>query len=143
MADARFTISLRLRHPSMDPRDMSAAIGAEPHRQWKAGDRRVHPSGTLLEGHRDATYWCLGFPDEKESSLADALERHVARLRNCKQFLDDFHASGGSAEFFIGWFVERNSGDVLEWSLLRELADLHISLSFDVYGSEIGNTPHR
>jgi hypothetical protein len=123
----------------MNPRDICKAMGTdEPRFQWKADDHRVTPTGALLEGYREESYCCLRFPDEEQNSLADALERHVARLRNCKPFLDDFHASGGSAEFFIGWFVDRNSGDELHWSLLRELAELHISLSFDVYGSELG-----
>jgi hypothetical protein len=143
MADARFKISLRLRHPSMDPRDITKAIGMDARIQWKAGDRRVTPTGTLLEGNREDSYWCLSFPDDPLRSLADALETHVASLRDCTQFLDEFHASGGSAEFFIGWFVDRNSGDVLDWSLLHELAELHVSLSFDVYGSEVANTTQR
>jgi len=143
MADARFKISLRLRHPSMDPREMSKAIGMDAKFQWRAGDRRMTPAGTLLEGHREHSYCCLNFPEDQQKSLSHVLGKHVSSLRKFKQFLDEFHASGGSAEFFIGWFVDRNSGDILDWSLLRELADLHISLSFDIYGGEVGDAPTR
>jgi hypothetical protein len=56
-------------------------MGMEARTQWKAGDRRVNPTGMLLE----------------------------TRLRDCKQFLNKFLSSGGTAEFFIGWFVDRNA----------------------------------
>jgi hypothetical protein len=140
MADARFTILCGCGIPPWIPaisalqsawnRELTGrpaiAGSLPPVRFWKAAA---------------ISYWGARFPDEDESSLAAGLEKRVARLRNYKHFLDEFHSSGGSAEFFIGWFVDRNSGDELHWSLLRELADMHISLSFDVYGSEIGNTP--
>ena len=127
----------------MDPREITAALGREPRFQWKAGDRRVTPTGQVLEGFRDVTYWCANYPDDEARSLADSLDIHVARLRDRKQFLDEFHASGGSAEFFIGWFVDRNSGDELHWTLLGKLTELRVILSFDIYGSAIENTPER
>jgi len=51
-----------------------------------------------------------------------------------REFLRDFSASGGNAEFFIGWFFpEGNSGDVLDWRLLQPITDMRIALSFDIY----------
>jgi len=49
--------------------------------------------------------------------------------------LDRLASSGGTFNFFVGWFSDRNSGDRLEWNLLREMARLRISLDLDVYGT--------
>ena len=49
----------------------------------------------------------------------------------------DFVATGGSVEFFVGWFMERSDGEVLDCDLMQELARLQISIALDVYGPEM------
>ncbi len=71
-------------------------------------------------------------PSRKEG-LADCLRASLSKLERKASFLRKFSATGGHLEFFIGWFVNSNCGEVLDFDLLRRLADLRIELSFDVY----------
>jgi len=58
-----------------------------------------------------------------------------------RPFLIQFCSSGGTIEYFIGWFTNGlNTRETFGWELLRRLADLGISLSFDVYGKEDSRT---
>ena len=40
---------------------------------------------------------------------------------------------GGSTELFVGWFLERDGGDVFPHRLLTELGKLGLDLSLDIY----------
>lgn len=57
----------------------------------------------------------------------------LLKAKSKKQFFKKVIASGGNIEYFIGWHLNGNTGDTLSHELLRELADLGISLSFDLY----------
>ncbi|WP_256388442.1 hypothetical protein [Pandoraea sp. PE-S2R-1] len=37
-------------------------------------------------------------------------------------------------EFFIGWFSTGNTGETLDFELLKKLGELGIDLALDVYG---------
>lgn len=127
----------------MDPQRISAAVRMQPRFQWKVGDRRVTPQGTLLDGHREAGYWTSELVTIDKESLTETLERYLSKLADAKAFIADFCSTGGSVEFFVGWFVGTNSGEVLHWSLMRRLAELQISLAVDAYGDENVNRKTR
>jgi hypothetical protein len=51
MSEYEFTLSLRLRHPAIDPTKITQTLGIEPQHTWKAGDRRCPlsaPSQVLM-----------------------------------------------------------------------------------------------
>ena len=127
---------MRLTHPNMASEDISAALGMKPRFSWTAGEPRRRPDGVELPGTNDKTYWCCPLAVDPSSSLVDALRASISNLQNCKPFLQTFVETGGEIEYFIGWFTTATSGgDTLDWELLRQLADLKISLSLDVYGN--------
>jgi hypothetical protein len=41
MSDYEFTLSLRIRHPRIDPSMITDELGIKPQHTWKAGDRRL------------------------------------------------------------------------------------------------------
>ena len=36
-------------------------------------------------------------------------------------------------EFYVGWFIEQSSGDILDQEVLKGLSDLQIDLALDLY----------
>ena len=40
MSEYEFTISLRIRHPGVDPSSITQALAIEPQHTWRAGERR-------------------------------------------------------------------------------------------------------
>jgi hypothetical protein len=138
----RYSISLRLRHPSMDPEAISTALGETPRFSWKAGDRRRTPAGQVLEGLNDTTYWCSESIDGDGFELVYTIGSNLESLESHRSFLTDFCSTGGELEYFIGWYTDgRNTGETFDSDLLRRLADLQIDLAFDVYGLDQSPAP--
>ncbi len=131
----RYKISLRVRHPSMDPAEISSILRLAPSRSWSAGERRTTPSGEPLEGIWPETYWTARVTEGNwpGKDLPTAVAELLDRLELNRSFLTRVRSEGGSAEFFVGWYLEGNSGDVFDCGLLARMADLKINLSLDVY----------
>jgi hypothetical protein len=50
-------LSLRIRHPEIDPEEISSSLGLTPEHCFKAGDSRSTRSGSRVTGHHSQTYW--------------------------------------------------------------------------------------
>jgi hypothetical protein len=130
-----FDLTLRLRHPRIRHDEISRNLNLHPRFKWNAGAPRLRPDGTELGGIHDHTYWACKVARNKSESLIDALNTNISALELHRAFLQDFVATGGQIEFFVGWFTTKISGgDTLTWELLARLAELRIDLSLDVYG---------
>lgn len=132
-----YRISLGVRHPSIDPAEITAVLGIEPGCSWRAGQPRRTPKGTPLAGVNRDTRWgreiAAGrWPLDIDKAIHEAL-RGLIRYRS---FLHRIRAEGGTVELFIGWFFENQSGEVLTYECLALAGDLQIDLSFDVYPPE-------
>jgi hypothetical protein len=125
----------------MDPEKISNGLGAIPSFSWKAGEQRTTPKRQPLEGINKDTYWCSEAVHGEGSELCASLASHLSMIETRRPFLIQFCSSGGTIEYFIGWFTNGlNTRETFGWELLRRLADLGISLSFDVYGKEDSRT---
>jgi hypothetical protein len=133
-----YSISLRLCHPHIDPAEISQFLALEPKRAWKAGDPRQTPKGTLLEGFYSESYWTSdliphGEQPSEGTLLEDYLDDLTKQLASSRDFFARVRSEGGHVELFIGIYGDRNFGFELPPSLLSAVADIGLSLSFDVY----------
>jgi len=138
---SEFRISLRITHPKMPSDEITKSLELAPIFSYTAGDKKLTPKGTEIPGRRKESYWCHDVPasaDDIESNIADC----NAILANRRDVLLRIVDSGGRVEYFVGWFSSDNSGFVLRHELLRQLADLRIDLSFDLYTTERGGGNH-
>lgn len=132
-----FRISLRVRHPVMDPEHITEALGIEPAHSWKAGAPRQTPKGTRLAGSNRETYWTAEMSAGRwPMSINEAIYAVLKKLVPQRSFLHRIRAEGGKAELFVGWFFKNQSGDMLTYECLALAGDLQIDLSFDVYPPE-------
>ena len=134
----KFSVSLRLKHPNMDPAIITRELHRRPTRAWKAGDARRTPSRTELPGHYRETYWYRRLtPGGISSSKGATLEAYLARLRSRFQgdarFFRRVRGGGGNAELFVGIFGRKNYGFELPAPLIADLGRIGLSLSFDIY----------
>ena len=135
LQEYRFTISLRLVHPSAELSHCSAELGLEALRLWKAGEPRETPQGKPLEGFWRESYWTATLDTPEPEGLEAALARIADWLGEHASFLSNHARSGGSAELFIGFFLEgANSGFLLEPSLIEKYSALGVALAFDIFG---------
>ena len=103
---------------------------------WRKGDLCVPPNGRVIGGFRPRSVCTIQFGKDYEKELPDGLRAALAILKPHREFIRELASTGAELSFFIGWFSDFNSRDVLDWMTLRDLADLHISLDFDVYGPD-------
>ena len=132
----RYAISLRIWHPSIDPTEITAALRLNPARVWRAGDLRSTPKGGALEGLYRESYWASGDLVRGEwpgKSLSAALNELLDRLVEHRNFFRAVRDANGRSEFFVGWYFEGNSGDVIDCRTLGRMADLCLDLSLDYY----------
>src|SRR4051812_37415542 len=106
MSHFRYQVSFRVRHPRMDPGEISVRLSLAPVISWMAGDVRKSPKGTPLDGRRGATYWSHTLKESEGKRLADSLEHFTTRLEPHREFLLELSSTGGACEYFVGWFSD-------------------------------------
>ena len=137
--DSKYSIALRIWHPSIDPGEITARIAWEPSFSYMAGSPRRTPKGNALPGTNKDSFWYAEVPVEQGCTLSEVIDHLNRRLSPHAQYLDQLVCTGGKIEYFIGWFVGRNAGDTFSWAMLEACAALRISLAFDIYGSGNSN----
>ena len=126
----RYRMSFRIRHPKIDPAEVTRTLSMAPSRAWRAGEPRTTPTGQTLGGLREESYWATGVrpsagkdsdPEKDAVSFLDMLDPHAALLH-------DIVASGGRLEFFLTFW---QGGTTFSARCLERLAAYGIDLSIN------------
>jgi hypothetical protein len=136
MPGYRYSISLRIWHPTRSLEDVADEINLTPTTTWKAGSPWITKAGRVLSRIHAEHYWTSNIIKgyRSDHTLADAISDVLDKFMPKRDFFTSISASGGRSEIFVGWFFPGgNSGDVLGHKLLGRLADLSMDLSFDIY----------
>jgi hypothetical protein len=136
-----FSISLRLTHPTEDLASIYAKINTEPgfipRQIWKVGSQRRGQQGQELEGTYDKSYCyfdLLTSPQKSTvESLSEAIEKNLELLEPFRSVLREHVESGGDSEFFVGLYIDSNSGETFYPDLMQKMAEFKIKLSIDIY----------
>jgi len=112
MSEYEFTISLRIRHPDIDPSRITATLGIQPQHSWQAGEARRAPAGGELEGVYRESYWTGRLMEEPQLSserlsVESLLMQILAQLRRAQDFLEQINSDGGVAELHVSIFARR------------------------------------
>lgn len=126
MTEHEFTMSLGVRHPSMDPQNMADALGLEPGHVWSSGER----------SHR-GNYWVCemksrpDFPGEPVSVEIE-LSRLLHKLRRSMDFIQDLRRDGGATELLVTIFTRGDLRMDLSPDATTLLGRMGIALSVEV-----------
>ncbi len=79
-------LSLRVRHPAIDPQEISSALGLEPEHCFKAGDSRPTRSKSAIAAQHTQTYWLApvnpeSWPDTIEPAFLAAMAEKSPLLK--------------------------------------------------------------
>ena len=144
MGDYTYNLTLWIEHPDADLSDVSVKLGLQARRLWKKGDVRIAPNGRVQGGVYRNSYCGIPIGERHQKDLPSGLKSTLDFLKPHAEYLDELWQKGVKVQFFVGWYSDPNSRDILEWEILRDMAALHISLDLDFYGPdpvEIGNDP--
>jgi hypothetical protein len=131
------SLSLGVRHPDVDPAQITRELGLQPGHAWRAGEARLDEAGTSMGGTHRGSYWFCEFAPRPtfsgESTLVESeLTRVLHMLRKSIVFLQGLHYGGGTTELCISIFAH---GD-FRMELLPEetalLGRLGITTRFDI-----------
>ncbi len=131
----KYCLSLRIWHPSRDPREFSNALGLKPDYTDTAGKQRVR-KGKQLDYIAERTYWSHQYgPNSNSQDLEEAISEKAHSLLKYKGFFAGIYNEGGKLELFVGLMPEAfNCGFELSPELQKLCSDLNLGLSFDIYG---------
>jgi hypothetical protein len=138
MSQYEFTISLRLRHPRIDPARITVTLGIEPQHTWQAGAPRRGPGGEPLEGVHHESYWMGRLMDEPQLALSgvsveSVLVQTLAHLRRSQGFLEQLHTEGGAGELHVSLFARADFRLELSAQTLGLLGRLGLAVALDVH----------
>ena len=136
LGEYTYRLSLCIRHADADLSAIPEKLGLPPDSIWKKGDLSIAPNGRVIGGVRPSSACSIQFGKDYENGLPGGLKAALAILKPHQEFICGLAATGVELSFFIGWFSDFNSRDVLDWATLRDLADLHISLDLDFYAPD-------
>jgi Domain of unknown function (DUF4279) len=138
MSEYEFTVSLRIRHPTVDPATITAALGIEPQHTWRAGQPRRDPAGAELGGAHHDSYWMGRLMDEPQlssdsNSVEGVILKTLTNLRRAQSFLKQLNAEGGVAELHVSLYARDDFRIELPSDSLTLLARLHLTVALDVH----------
>jgi hypothetical protein len=130
----RFDVELFIVHPSLDPSDISRALGMEGHSAHRAGDQKKTPKGTLSPGVYSDTRWRHSIRHTvTEQWFASQVEGFVARLEPYKEFLTNLRETGGSATVIIQFLGDGYLADNIPLTTIAKLGELGLSLGIECF----------
>jgi hypothetical protein len=134
----RYSVSLRVFHPTMNPDTLTKRLSLQPSRKWMVGEPRSTPKGNKLKGINKGTYWTAELHKEKsllsrKVALEDFLAEQLATLKKVENYFRHIRKTGGRIELFVGLFCDKNMGAEFPSSLLATMGKLGINLSLDIY----------
>ena len=133
MTAALFNVSLRIRHPNMDPAKITEILKLTPEFMHKFGDMRKTPTGQHLTGNYKISYWCYSYKLELNMSLNQFLLKFYTDFIPICDFFKKISDEEGTIELYCGFNGKYNCGDTLEWRTLRKLSDLYVELGLEIF----------
>ena len=138
MGAYEFTVSLRIRHPTMDPAKITAALGTQPQHTWRAGEPRCDAAGAELGGAHHDSYWMGRLMDEPQLSsggvsVEGVILKTLTHLRLAQSFLEQLHADGGVAELLVSLYARDDFRLELPPDSLTLLGHMHLAVAIDIH----------
>ena len=138
MSDYEFALSLAIRHPRIDPAQISEELGIKPQHTWKAGDRRLDAAGTAIEGSYRESYWMARLMEQPQlssqrQSVEGMLMQTLAQLHRSQSFLERINAEQGVAELHVSLYAREEFTLQLSVESLALLGRLRLAVSLDIH----------
>jgi Domain of unknown function (DUF4279) len=133
-SNRRFDVELFIVHPTIDPSEITMALGLEPKFSHRVGDPRMTPTGTPIEGNYPDTRWRHSARyTVSHQWFADRVESLVAHLLPHKAFLSRLLQTGGKLTLIVQFLGDGYFGDEIPQSTLAKIADLGLSLGIECF----------
>jgi hypothetical protein len=138
---AAFHLSLRIRHPSIDPDDISRELQTEAEYCFKAGEPRGGGGALAAPSVHAESYWLAALDPVSwpaagytisEGGLDLALVRCTTHfLRRYAKFIHQLQADGGEVSFLVELSTNQLRGFTLTPACAGALHELGVTVDFE------------
>jgi hypothetical protein len=133
-----YAVSLRVRHPGVDPAILTRTLMLEPAHSWKAGDPRQSQSGEAVSGKYRDSYWSAPLLGQMVGGVSLPLETFIGQqllqLGRHRDFFGGLQGEGGEISLLVEIAPIANAVLTLSSTVARRLADLNIEMEFQFPG---------
>ncbi len=130
----RFEIRLRLRHPTLDPSEISKVFELKPSFSWSAGDT----TGTVV--HKWSVWYGPIAKGAGSDEYEKALKRSVLLLESRKEWLSAAFKGDGELDVIFAYWTELDEGKICQADfypeLLARLSNLNAGMQMEVWRDE-------
>lgn len=132
-ATKRYNIILRIRHPGLDPAEITAALGWEPDLSWRAGDKSVTPNGRVLASVRSDGVWSRTIRVREKGHIAEQLDQILDHLLAQKKLFRRLDQMRARSALYLQLPGDTNNGDTIGWQVLRKFAELRLAFEVETF----------
>jgi hypothetical protein len=133
-----YSVSLRVRHPTLDLSVLTDKLRLEPAHSWTAGEPRRSQTGAPLGGNHRDSYWSAPLPAQMDGPNSMPLElffsQQVLQLSRHRDFLNKLQSGGGEVSLLVEIAPVANASLTFSSATARKLADLNIEVEFQFVG---------
>ena len=129
----RFSVLLRVRHPSLKPDEISKGLGLLPDHSRCVGERRSTPAGTLLPGYNKLTLWSAGQDSVHQRAFFEKVMMIIDHLETFREFVAQITDTDGKVDIMIQLPGDINIGSDLTIDDLGRLYRLKVSIGVEVF----------
>jgi hypothetical protein len=133
-----FELSLRIRHPSIDPAAISQELQLEPEHSFRAGEPRTSTSGLAATALHAESYWLASLdPFAAQAPSIMGVDGALALCatqfgRRHGPFFNRIVSEGGEVCLLIQLSPETVRSFSITPAIARSIADLGIALEFEI-----------
>jgi len=126
------TLRLVVKHPTMNPKEISDGLDLIPLLTWERGARRATPKGSFLSGTYTENLWSFTINcNHKNISLT--IGEFINTLNLKQEFLQKLFVSGGRSTIIIDFSGMINAGLLITPEQLAILASCGLKLGVEVF----------
>jgi len=133
-----YSVSLRVRHPTLNLSVLADKLRLEPAHCWTAGELRRSQTGAPLGGNHRDSYWSALLPAQMDGPNSMPLElffsQQVLQLSRHRDFLSKVQSDGGEISLLVEISPVANASLTFSSATARKLADLNIEVEFQFIG---------
>jgi Domain of unknown function (DUF4279) len=122
-----------IKHPTLDPDEITKNLVISPTHSWKNGDPRMAPNGARLPGNYPGSCWTLSFDNIENTPISELIKSVVTMIPRNLVFWSSFSKTGGEAELILALVGTKYQGASIDVADLQSLATLGISLGLEIY----------
>lgn len=129
----KYAVRLFIRHPDIDPNEITEAFGLEPSHAWATGSPKVLPNGNTLPGRAKNSYWNYKDVVVDNNNFPKKFERIISILEKNKNFIEKIKKTYGEIEMDLQFYGGAHIGNVIDWDQLKRMVKLKINLGIEVF----------